>query len=550
MKNKFYFCLIYIETLLIGFSSCSQKQIIETNIVDNEYSTIYQWVVNLESIPSSQQTAPLQAYLWVPPHCEKVKGIILACRNVQEEGILTHPDFRKEMGELGFAEIWVSPGWNGIFDVKKGTQLAFEEALIKLSETSGYPELRFAPVVYLGHSAHASGCWHFGAWNPDRTLAMISIHGDSPRSDFLCCNHISPDWREEGRNIDGIPGLVCIGEHEWMEERIRSSFVFQKEYPGSTISLLCDAGHWHNDMSDRHIHYLITFIRKAAASKMPADWDGKSLIRLKKLNPRDGWLADRWRPEQLPTAKASPYDTYKGDRDSAFWYFDEEMTNMTEGYYALERGKKQQYINIVQNGQFVPKEQEVLPFNPEVDGITFHLKLAFTDSIGQRLSAEHSSNPIRIDRVSGPVEIINDTTFRVKVCRAGFSDWRSGAIDMMAYSEPDDMYRRGWRRIALTFPRRLEQGTPQTITFPKIADVKVGTRFVKLKAVSDSHLPVSYYIDGGPAVIEGDRLLFSQIPPKAKYPIKVTVVAWQTGSMTEPLFQSAEPVERVFYIHK
>jgi len=543
---KYLFLYLSVVSFLL---SCSGKQEETTSIADKAPIGIYQWKVDLESIPSPQPDAPLQAYLWIPPDCKEVKGIVLACRNVQEEGILTHPDFRKEMAELGFAGIWVAPGWNGIFDVRAGAQSAFEETIDKLAEVSGYPELRYAPVVYMGHSAHASGPYHFGAWNPDRTLAMISIHGDSPRSDFLCCNHVNPDW-EEGRNIDGIPGLVCIGEHEWLEERIRSSFVFQKDYPNSTLSLLCDAGHWHNDMSDRHINYLTTFIRKAVEYRMPANWDGKSPVKLKKLDPRKGWLADRWRPEQMPTAEAAPYREYKGDRDSAFWYFDGEMARMTEAYYTLERGKKPQYINIIQKGQFVPMGQEVLPFYPEADGTTFSLKAAFTDSTGRYPSTEHSFHPIRIDRVSGPVEMINDTTFQVHIYRAGFADRRSGDIDMMAYAEPDDIYRRGWRRVALHIPRRLEEGLPQKITFPEITDVPTGTKTIALNATSDSGLPVYYYIDGGPAHIEGNKLVFSTIPPKARYPVKVTVVAWQHGTLAEPRYRSAEPVERVFNICK
>lgn len=544
--NKLFIFLLYFfgVVLMAGFLSCQKNA---EN--DDNYSDIYQWMVKLESISSPQPNNSLRAYLWIPPNCKDVKGIVIACHNLQEEGVLMHSVFRKGMAELGFAQIWVTPGWNGIFDVKRGAQIAFEETLDKLAEVSGYSELRYAPIVYMGHSAHASSPWHFGAWNPDRTLAMLSLHGDSPLSDFLCCNHVNPDW-EGVRHIDGIPGLVCIGEHEWMEERIRSSFVFRKAYPNSTISLLCDAGHWHNDISDRSIDYLVTFIKKAAKYKMPADWDGKSPIRLKKLNPHDGWLADRWRPEQMPTAPAAPYDVYRGDRDSAFWYFDEEMAHATEHYYALERGKQYQYINIMQNGQFVPKEQEVLSFCPEADGVTFHFKPAFTDATGQLFSDKHGARPINVQRISGPVKIINDTTFQVQFYRAGFLDRRSGDIEIMVSAEPDDTYRRGWRRLSVQIHLRQTEGAPQKISFPQISNVKANVKSITLNATSDSGLPVYYYINGGPAVIEGNKLLFSTIPPKAKYPVKISVVAWQPGTMTPPSYQSAEPIERTFYIHE
>lgn len=539
---------IFTLLLVCGLLIASTK-IARANTIDKKYSDIYQWAVTLESIPGKQPENPQRAYLWIPPDCKNIKGIILACHNHQEEGVLTHPDFRKGMAELGFAEIWVTSGWSGVFDVKTGAQTAFEEALDKLSNVSGYAELSNAPVVYMGHSAHASGGYHFGAWNPGRTLAILSLHGDSPLSDFLCCNLVNPDW-ESIRNIDGIPALVCIGEHEWMEERIRSSFVFQKEYPQSTISLLCDAGHWHNDLSERSIDYLVRFIKKAAKYKIPTEWDGTSLVKLKKLNRQDGWLADRWRPEQLPSADPAPYNEYKGNKDSAFWYFDEEIARKTEAYYAKERGKKYQYINIRQKGEFVPKKQGVIPFLPEVDGVTFHLKLDFTDSIGQNISSDHTTHPIKFYRISGPAEMVNDTTFRLKFNRAGFIDRRAFDIEFMAAAEADDIYRRGWRRVAVTVPYRLAEGVPQKINFPEIANVQLGTESIELQATCDSGMPVYYYINGGPAVIEGNKLMFSGIPPKAKFPIKVTVVAWQYGRMTEPKIQTAKAVERTFYINR
>ena len=47
---------------------------------------------------------------------------------------------------------------------------------------------------------------------------------------------------------------------------------------------------------------------------------------------------------QKPTAEAASYDKYEGDKHHAFWYFDKEMANATEKYYANERGKTEQYI--------------------------------------------------------------------------------------------------------------------------------------------------------------------------------------------------------------
>jgi hypothetical protein len=46
----------------------------------------------------------------------------------------------------------------------------------------------------------------------------------------------------------------------------------------------------------------------------------------------------------------------------------------------------------------------------------------------------------------------------------------------------------------------------------------------------------------------GDELQITRIPPRATFPVKVTVVAWQYGRSMEPKIKSAEPVERTFNI--
>ena len=226
------------------------------------------------------------------------------------------------------------------------------------------------------------------------------------------------------------------------------------------------------------------------------------------------------------------------------------MALLTDAYYARERGKKHQYLNIKQQGEFIDVNQDITPFIAQEDGITFNLQICFTDSTGRKETPHHSKNPIHIKRVSGPVHLINDSTYQVQFYRMGTDGHKTGHIDLIAYSEADDVYRRGWRRVALEIPKRLKEGIEQKITFPEISNTKVGERFIELNATSDSGLPVSYYIKGGPAVIEKNKLLFSAIPPKAKYPLKVTVVAYQYGRTFEPKIQTAEPVERTFLLEK
>jgi hypothetical protein len=46
----------------------------------------------------------------------------------------------------------------------------------------------------------------------------------------------------------------------------------------------------------------------------------------------------------------------------------------------------------------------------------------------------------------------------------------------------------------------------------------------------------------------GKGRAFLWIPPRAKFPVKVTVVAWQHGRSSEPKLKDAAPVTREFSI--
>ena len=61
-------------------------------------------------------------------------------------------------------------------------------------------------------------------------------------------------------------------------------------------------------------------------------------------------------------------------------------------------------------------------------------------------------------------------------------------------------------------------------------------------------MSVSYFIKQGPVLLQGNELVFTKIPPKAKFPVKVTVVAWQYGTSSGEKIQSAQPIDRSFYI--
>ena len=508
------------------------------------YAQVWQWSVKVDGYKHPEINDNPTAFLWIPENCKKVKGVVWGMHNMIEEGILENAKFRQTMSEIGFATIWVTPGLDMVFDFNKGAGEGFESMMKQLAEVSGYQEIATAPVVPIGHSAHASFPWNFGAWNPTRTLAIVSIKGDSPLTHLTGSGKPNPDWGT--RTVEGIPGLFIMSEVEWWEDRIQPGFNYVKTHPKTPITFFADAGHGHFDYNQRMVDYIAFFIKKAANYRLSNDG-------LRFIDPQQGWLIDRWQPNSPPTTPPAPYSQFSGDKSVASWCFDGEMARATEAYYAHSRGKRNQYLGFIQNADTLKPSkshgQFSLTFKPANDGITFYLKPFFTDTSKIKPTSQHAASLLAIDRICGPVQKINDTTFRLSFYRMGFSNpKRSNAIWLLAHNEGDERFKSVVQQVELKFPIKNTEGISQKIDFEQISNQTTKVKSIDLRAKSSSNLPVHFYVKEGPAYVLGHQLFFTKLPPKAKSPLKITVVAWQYGIAGK--IQSAQPVEKTFWFEK
>lgn len=543
MKLPFAFCLLLAGLVTAGADS------------------VWQW-----SVPMGKG----RAFLWVPPDCKELRAVVVAQNNMIEQGILEHPDFRKALGAEGIGEVFIAPPVDFVFEFDKGAGERFDDMMGRLADTSGYSELKFAPVVALGHSACASFPWNFAAWNPGRTLAVLSVHGDAPRTNFPGSGKPNPDWGT--RNIDGVPGLMVMGEYEWGDsehgvDRLSPAREFRRQHPKTPLAMLAEPGSGHFNYSDQLVRFLATFIRKAAAERLPASVPGNQPPVLKPVDPTKGWLVQRWRLNQPRTVEPARWNEYQGDPAEAFWAFDEETARAIQGYMADQPGKKPQLLAVTA-GDMPPAEgcgePVTPPFLPDADGVTFHLKTAFLEVVpgdathngnparwayqpaGSPLG--HATGPIILHRIVGPAVQLDENAFQFAMSRINSTDDRRNFDIWVWASQPGDAEYKGMVQQAMIRVPQNTKGTPQRITFPAIPDQKADTKAVKLAATSDAGTKVRYYVLEGPAEVDGDVLKFTPIPPQAKFPVKVTVVAWQHGLSGAKSIRSAEPVAREFFL--
>ena len=532
-----------------------------TSISIIAHAADWQWSVPVP-VPNKPDS---RAFLWIPPHCNEVRAVVVGQHNMIEQGILEHPAFRKTLAELSIGEIWVAPPFDGVFKFDQGAGAQFETMMKALAKESGYAELDCAPIIPIGHSACASYPWNFAAWNPARTLAVLSVHGDAPLTNMTGSGHPNPNWG--ARNIDGVPGLMVMAEYEWLEGRLQPAIEYRARHPKAPIAVLAEPGRGHFDYSDQLVDFLALFIRKAAEYRLSAGSPRGQPPVLKPVESAAGWLVERWTLNRRCKIAPAPVAKYRGDPAQAFWAFDEETAKAIQNHNANQIGKQPQLLGFLQDGKAIPQvdvhQQVNLGFTPLEDGITFRATGTFLDSVeagsknlarwtglpvGSPLGHATGGRPIAITKIVGPVAQLSPDTFTLRLDRNnGTTDRRNNDIWLLASHPGDDKYKSAVQQALMRIAQN-KDGAEQHIEFPPIPDQKKGAPLVELHASSDARLPVNYYVREGPAEVSGNTLKMTAIPPRSRFPLKVTVVAWQWGRPTEPKIRTAAIVERTFLI--
>jgi hypothetical protein len=149
----------------------------------------------------------------------------------------------------------------------------------------------------------------------------------------------------------------------------------------------------------------------------------------------------------------------------------------------------------------------------------------------------------KLEWLCGPIAPLGNGRFQIYLERAGSTAYlatrKNGTDTVRGIVQPLHININSFRN---------QEGKPQAITFDKIPDVTAGTKSVPLSAKSDSGLPVSYYVAVGPAMVMDGKIVFTGLPPRTKFPVTVTVAAWQWGRGAEPKVKTASVIEQTFKI--
>jgi hypothetical protein len=514
-------------------------------VAGQSYNAVYQY-----SVPVEGRTA----YLWIPPTCRYVRGIIFAAENALERNWMESVEVRKTATEENLAMVWLADGKPSsvTWELTPKAAEVLDKMYQDLAKESGYLEIAHAPLIVTGHSWNGRHAWNYPAQRPERTMAAIAIR-TYPMPDSLPFSgipmlYIVGQTTELPQYADGQPG---DRDFYWPVVR-RTATALRQQKPNNLIGVAFNPGGCHMDWAPDQSKFLALFIRKACRYRLPNAKPAGGKVMLKRIRESTGWLTDTAGLDSDRFAPA-PYPTYKGNPSAAYWFFDEEMARVAVAFNGDRVKRTKQMTTLVQLGDALSVRTNgsvALQWLPEADGVTFRLGGGFLHQVPRGLlhadsALTHSSGSVMLYPVMGPAAQIDSCTFRLQLDRQAPRN-----ITIMADQSGDGHYRRATQPGVIAVTSFMsKQGRLQRIIFPGIDNVTTKTKSLLLTATSDAGLPVFFYVKSGPAVVEGNRLIFTDLPLKSRFPIKITVVAWQNGRITaEPFVQCAEPVSQTFFM--
>ena len=504
-----------------------------------------------------------KAFLWIPPNCSHVRGLVVDKWNYFDETLIEDPQIRKacEDENLGLVCLLATtPEMHqtiSFFEPKERAAEALLQTLADLAEESGYQEIASVPLFTIGHSYSGGFAWRCAAWDRNRVFGALAIKTG-------CW-----DTKNPGDNMEGVPVLNLVGQYsEWGSgEGYGEPFgdaveaLAMRRNPKHLTAFAVEWGGGHFEWSENCARLASLFIRKAAKVRLPDQPALEGPVKLKEIDPSSGWLM---LPYFYPGAvmRPSPAKEFPQDKRAAYWYIDEEFANACRDFTDEQRNRKIQKLCFMRDGKPVGYADQIKDKTglqqwgelvPEADGITYRFNAGFMDTMPARFPKAgeplgHAPGPVHITCDVGPFEPVEDGAFRLKFSRISYLN---PVVGFHASHPGDKDYAASVAPMQAAAPKKNTQGKPQRIIFAEIPDVTLGTLDLKLQAVSDSGENVEYFVFAGPAVVhDGNLLRLTEIPPRSKFPMKVTVVAWQFGRSAEPRIQTAEMVEQSFRIVK
>lgn len=486
-------------------------------------------------------------YLWIPEQTERLRGLVIMGTNVPEHMLVGHPAIRRACAEADLGLVWAVPTFWRFGQIAKepgadARQVLFlEQLLAQLADVSGYAEVATVPWLPVGESGHLLMVAGLIEQRPERILAGVCVKNPHPirttTVPVLYTLGTGQEWGQMKRDLDEL--FFDVGGYSrWGAEREASAW---------PLSVVIEPGTGHFTVTDAMADTSGAYLVAATEARLPASSSAGEAAPLRAVDLASGFVAHLPLPGQtdldiVPYATATPAERARP------WFFTAALAKGTQALATAPWQAEPQFVVFSGGNPGVTVEpfalNSVTRRRVQTDGIS-ELRAELAAAVPEgfvgagRPLARAPGAPV-VEWLCGPYAPTGDGRFEVSLDRT----WKTGAAAyVIARHEGDATTRRTTQPAHLTLLEN-RAGAPQAITFPPLGEVAAGTATVPLRATASSGLPVRYYVVSGPAVVEADaqgqwQLRLTPVPPRARWPIAITVAAWQWGRATAPENQTA-----------
>lgn len=482
------------------------------------------------------------AYLWIPPSAQTLRGVIVTQQNVGEQRFTESPAIRAACAKNSLAIVWCYPAIDIRFEAQReNAARLLEEVLRQLGGESGYAELGQVPWFTFGHSTTATFARVLAETRPARTIAIISAKGGimlpvtGSIPGVYSGGHF-PEWRQQSADWttygQSLPNLGRI------RRELRARW--------RPVSYVEEFGGGHFDYTERYLEFLALYIDKAMQYRVNADG------AVRAMRDDEGYVVDVRPPRPTAPLTITTLAEAKGELRDAPWFFDRELAAaavalMDNGDWS--RGNQiVAFANLDGTPATFSRSGIVDPVPCEMgdDGVTItRIATTWLDELPENfaragMKLTHATSGERtIESISG-IFVADHGAYYIALNR-GYPL----TPNFILVRHPGDAMHRPSVQPGRFVPPQYS-GRRQRISFPALADRTVGPGLIPLGGTSSAGLKVRFFVREGPAKIVGDRLVLLPLPPRAKLPLKVGVVAWQLGQGGADPVSAAPLVERSF----
>jgi hypothetical protein len=509
----------------------------------HEPQSIYQYHTTIAYQNDRNETKSTAAYLWVPPACKRLAGVVVTSQNVLEQWLVEHPLFRQACTKANLGILWSCPGFfaDGPTHNPELNLQTLQRLLDSLAAQSGFAELQHIPWLPVGHSGTNNLVGMLVKTVPHKLIAAIKMKGGP------------------GFGNTTVPVMCNGGEYfEWKQHKedlvnprtsmpMYNSVLAERAETSNALSFFFDPHTGHFDCSEQLTQQVVDYVLAACEARINPANDTALLT----VNLNNGWVAAL----PLPGAEAGilkPYSQASASERRLPWYFTKQQAMDAVKMASVNFNRKAQMAGFANaDGSPAGFNRGIvwpIPYTTGDDGVTFTLKPVFLNAIPDTFAQAgtplgHNHYQPNVVLLCGNATYIKPYTFRITPGRS----YKGSATYFLIKQPGDETYRSAVQPGQLVITPNTA-GTPQTIVFNALPNIKAGTRTIVLQASASSGMPVDYYVKSGPAYIYGNTLHIAEVPARAVYPLRVTVVAYQWGRSTSPAIQTAPFVERSFYI--